>query len=38
MDLSILKWDETSRYMLLDRMRSDCEFYLGYGNRHVKHL
>lgn len=25
-------------YMLLDRMRSDCDYYLGYGNRNLKHL
>ena len=25
-------------YMMLDRMRSDCEYYLGYGNRYAKHL
>jgi len=25
-------------YALLDRLRSDCEYYLGYGNRHNKHL
>ena len=25
--------DDRFQYMLLHRMRSDCEFYLGYGNR-----
>jgi hypothetical protein len=25
-------------YMMLDRMRSDCDYYLGYGNRNKKHL
>lgn len=25
-------------YMMLDRMRSDCEYYLGYGNRQAKRL
>lgn len=30
--------DEKYRYMLLDRMRSDCAYYLGNGNRQVKHL
>ena len=25
-------------YQLLDRMRSDCEYYLGYGNRQSKWL
>lgn len=24
--------------MLLDRLRNDCEYYLNYGNRNVKHL
>jgi hypothetical protein len=26
------------RYMLLDRLRSDCEYFLGNGNRNEKHL
>ena len=26
------------QYMLLDRLRSDCEYYLGNGNRNPKHL
>lgn len=34
----ILNRDETFRYMLLDRMRADCEYYLGNGNRLAKHL
>lgn len=25
-------------YMLLDRMRSDCDYYLSYGNRNLNHL
>lgn len=25
--------DATFRYMLLDRLRSDCEYYLHHGNR-----
>lgn len=25
-------------YMLLDRLRSDCDYYLGYGNRYAKRL
>lgn len=25
-------------YMLLDRLRNDCEYFLGYGNRKTKHL
>lgn len=30
--------DEKYRYMLLDRMRADCAYFLGNGNRHVKYL
>lgn len=26
------------RYQLLDRLKSDCDYYLGYGNRDVRHL
>ena len=26
------------QYQMLDRMRSDCEYFLGYGNRCEKHL
>lgn len=29
----ILKHDISFRYMLLDRLRTDCEYYLGNGNR-----
>lgn len=25
-------------YQLLDRLRSDCDYYLGYGNRNARHL
>ncbi len=25
-------------YMMLDRLRVDCEYYLGNGNRYKKHL
>lgn len=25
-------------YMILDRLRADCEYYLGNGNRHKKYL
>lgn len=28
--------DKKYRYMLLDRMRTDCAYYLGNGNRQVK--
>ena len=30
--------DETFRYMLLDRLRTDCAYYLGFGNRQKKRL
>jgi hypothetical protein len=30
--------DDKFYYMLLDRLRQDCEYYLGYGNRNAKHL
>lgn len=31
-------WDQRFRYQLLDRMRLDCEYYLGPGRRLVKYL
>ena len=34
----ILNKDERFRYMLLDRMRTDCEYYLGNGGRNAKDL
>lgn len=34
----ILHRDEQFRYMLLDRMRTDCEYFLGNGNRLAKNL
>ncbi len=34
----ILSRDDKFRYMLLNRMQCDCEFYLGYGNRNADHL
>jgi len=37
-DFSILKQGKDFRYQLLDRMRMDCEYYLGNGNRSSKHL
>lgn len=27
-----------SKYMLLDRMKQDCKYFLGYGNRNEKYL
>lgn len=34
----ILQCDKMFRYQLLGRLKSDCEYYLGYGNRNVKRL
>lgn len=34
----ILKSDDRFRYQLLSRMKSDCDYYLGNGNRCAKHL
>lgn len=34
----ILSYEDRFRYMLLDRMRADCDYYLGYGNRCKKYL
>lgn len=30
--------DPSFNYQMLDRLRSDCDYYLGYGNRNVKAL
>lgn len=30
--------EEKFNYQFLDRLRSDCEYYLGYGDRYAKHL
>ena len=38
MDFDPLKQDEIFRYMLLDRMRLDCEYYLGDGDHESKYL
>lgn len=27
------KYEPRFRYMMLDRLRQDCKYYLGYGNR-----
>lgn len=39
-DFDILKQEDRFKYMLLDRMKMDCEYFLGYGygNRNVKKL
>ncbi len=34
----ILKSDSKFRYTLLNRLKQDCHYYLGYGNRNKKHL
>jgi len=34
----ILTHDESFRYQLLDRLKADCLYFLGYGNRHSKYL
>lgn len=34
----VLQRDLRFRYQLLDRLQSDCEYYLNYGNRNVKRL
>ncbi|MGY3219137.1 LPD11 domain-containing protein [Bacillus sp. TE9122W] len=36
--MNILKFDSKFRYMLLSRLKQDCEYYLGYGNKKKKHL
>lgn len=33
MSFNPLERDETFRYLLLNRMREDCEYYLGCGHR-----
>lgn len=34
----LLSHSDTFCYRLLGRMKADCEYYLGNGNRHPKHL
>ena len=34
----ILNHEESYRYMMLGRMQSDCEFYLGWGHRNSGRL
>lgn len=34
----VLKSEAKFRYMLLDRMRQDCKYYLGNGNRNPENL
>ncbi|MFL0365215.1 MULTISPECIES: LPD11 domain-containing protein [Pseudobacillus] len=35
---SILQSDKKFRYQMLSRLKSDCEYYLGYGGRGKKAL
>ena len=32
------KYEPKFRYMMLSRMKQDCNYYLGYGNRSTNHL
>ena len=32
------KYEPRFRYMMLSRMKQDCDYYLGYGNRYANHL
>lgn len=34
----IVAHEPAFRYRMLDRLRMDCEYWLGNGNRHDKHL
>lgn len=34
----VIQHDLRFRYMLLGRLQSDCEYYLGYGNRNPRRL
>lgn len=34
----ILSKSEEFRYQMLDRMRGECDYYLGYGMRSNRHL
>lgn len=34
----LLTYDDRFRYMMLDRLRSDCNYYLNYGNRSANAL
>lgn len=31
-------YDETFRYSMLSRLKTDCDYFLNYGNRSEKHL
>jgi hypothetical protein len=34
----ILNYSDTFKYQLLSRLKSDCDYYLNYGNRNKKAL
>ena len=38
MDNELIKNPNKHQYMLLSRLQQDCEYYLGYGDRHDKFL
>ena len=40
LDKLLMKFQKHKRfeYMMLDRLRSDCDYYLGYGERHANGL
>lgn len=35
---TVLTWSLQFRYQMLDRMKQDCEYFLGHGNRATKYL
>ena len=37
-EINVLEKDDTFRYMMLDRLKTDCNYFLGNGNRNEKHL
>ena len=37
-DMDLLSKDDTFRYMMLDRLKTDCNYFLGNGNRNEKHF
>lgn len=36
--LYIESHDEQFKYMLLNRLQTDCKYYLGYGNGNERHI
>lgn len=35
---TVLSYEDKTRYALLDRMRADCDYYLGNGRRNARYL